>query len=242
MAIVRAVVEFHHTSNMPEDNYINTFHFNTPGTPSQADHGLIHAALAAFYDLDHGLGTASIAAFLGNQVSRTVPPLIKQYIVTPGLAGPDDDTIGSPVYTDDFTLDAPLNATQAPHQIALVMSFRGDYGSLPEVQSLPPSGPEGDNRLRSRVRGRVYLGPFNDAALNGQFGVPNPDLVDQAREGGAYLRDHTTLAAAGIDWAVYSRVNAAAVPVTTGWVDDSWDVIRRRKREAQNRMLFDAAV
>jgi hypothetical protein len=99
----------------------------------------------------------------------------------------------------------------APGQVALCLSF---YAG----RNLP------------HQRGRLYIGPFR-----GDFGLTSPVDVGfrtKLLNLGQKLHD---IGAANLNWAVYSRTMNAANIISDAWVDDSWDVQRRRKRDATTR-------
>lgn len=87
-----------------------------------------------------------------------------------------------------------------------------------------------------RQRGRIYLGPFTTS-------TPRPDT--------ATMTDCLGLATAlsniggqNVDWSVYSPTKAAlgqdpTMSISTAWVDNSWDIVRRRKLDGTSRVSID---
>jgi hypothetical protein len=76
-----------------------------------------------------------------------------------------------------------------------------------------------------RQRGRIY---FPLPCIGGGAGIPvrpPQSLMDGLA---TYAQLFQNLGGTNVDWVVYSRRDAAAHPVTNWWVDDEWDVQRRR--------------
>lgn len=102
-----------------------------------------------------------------------------------------------------------------PPELAVCLSFRGG--------------------LRPHQRGRIFLAPqlsmsFRDTASNKPSDALRTAALDLA----------TALGAAGgpdWTWGVLSRVKGDFTPVDTAWVDDDWDIQRRRGPRTTNRMV-----
>jgi hypothetical protein len=100
--------------------------------------------------------------------------------------------------------------TPGPREVALCLSFRGD-------RNIP------------RKRGRIFLGPYNNASCSEK---PSNGLMANA------VAIATGLAGIGgvdIDWCVRSTFPKQAgdqggtmVPIQASWCDDEWDTIRSR--------------
>lgn len=105
-----------------------------------------------------------------------------------------------------------------PTQLAICLSFQG----------APVSGSP-----QARRRGRIFLGPVNDA---------NEAFLSAGRQGVAASFGTTLLAAseaaATWNWVVYSRVNDSSVNVVDGWVDNRYDTVRSRAQAPTNRLLW----
>jgi hypothetical protein len=81
-------------------------------------------------------------------------------------------------------------------------------------------------RNSPRYRGRIYVPIVAALPGNVTLGVRPSTL---ARDNVAALVPLLTgLGGTNVDWVVYSRVDDTARPVTNWWVDDEWDVQRRR--------------
>ena len=76
-----------------------------------------------------------------------------------------------------------------------------------------------------RYRGRLYI-PL--AAIGGGSAVtprPAASTMTKAAQLAPILQN---LGGTNVDWVVYSRADNVARPVTNWWVDDEWDIQRRR--------------
>ena len=89
-------------------------------------------------------------------------------------------------------------------EVALCLSFYG-------TRNLP------------RQRGRIYVGPFS-AAEAGSRAPAAPIRAAVA----SLVPVFTNLGGADVDWVVYSRTSGLTHAVTDWWIDDAWDVQRRR--------------
>jgi hypothetical protein len=122
-------------------------------------------------------------------------------------------------FEENFTSD-PAD-TMLPSQVSLCLSYQGAAVS---------------GTSQARRRGRTYFGPFagDQGATTGR---PAAGLVTAMQVFGAgLLSDSAT--SDNYEWVVYSRVNDAPVPIVGGWVDNAWDIQRRRQLDATERTTF----
>lgn len=236
--LYRAVVQLPRFSGVPADRVENVFHFGWTGSgnPTSTDFDNLREGLEDFYTDTATAGVRGIAAYISPVIARTPDATIEIYnIALPG------GLAGNPVATRSMTLGAPSGSAGArlPEELACCLSFRGLYTSRVEDLPQAPTGPAGDAHQRARVRGRVYIGPLVSLALHSASGGVEArispdvqtDFIESARD---FL--HTELGASNWAWSVYSRVEGAYVAVTVVWVDDAWDVQRRRGSEASSRV------
>lgn len=137
MGHISAQAVFQGGSNLPEDQFVNTFHFNYPG--SYADGRVeIAARIADFYIVDPGVGTA-IGEMMSPYVRR--PFQVKTYdMTTPPPREPN---------VFDFTLPAVgAFQTHLPEEVCVCLSY----------EAAPP--------VTASRRGRIFVGPFTDQAGN----------------------------------------------------------------------------
>jgi hypothetical protein len=109
--------------------------------------------------------------------------------------------------------------TDSPREIALCLSYAGDYKG---------------NRSE---RGRMYLMPQLNSAYTINSLRPSSGLLDWAL--GWYTTSNASLPdIGGIDWkfGVWSTKNKAFTQTTQAWVNDDWDVQRRRGLRESTRV------
>lgn len=240
--LVRAVVEIPRVSAIPEDTVVNVFHFvQDPATAvSQTDLDNIRTALTTFYNTVNGSATKTIAQFFPQAISRvTNAAKIKMYLKT---INPSVGDFGSPVATYSWTVGA-IDAgppTGLPGEAAIALSFHGDLTDIPETES-NPSPPPAFFRPAARHRGRAYIGPMNESAIQENSGTdfevkPSSAVLSTLRFSGEMLRDFAYTG--GLVWAVYSPTDDDAYEVVDGFVDNAFDTQRRRGNDATSRTLW----
>jgi hypothetical protein len=192
-------------TNMPSDVITNDWCFTwVIGTPDESDFVNAKNDLDIFYTEIYNIGATDIMA------PWVVPANCGLKVYNIG-----DPPPRAPVYESIV----PITATQAtssymPLEVAICLSFQGD-----QVSGQP----------QARRRGRVFLGGWGLAADPGdadQF--PRVEPIIRAGIADAAETLATNLVGHSWVWSVYSRVNASAVPVTNGWIDNEFDTQRRR--------------
>lgn len=133
----------------------------------------------------------------------------------------DDPEPRSPIVEDTHTLTYS-GSTSGPSELACCLSYRGTYVS-------------GVNK--GRKRGRVYLGPWASAQLDGVTGRPTTTLTSTINTAAGALLT-SSQASTDTVWVVYSAVSDTSTNVTGGWVDDNWDIQRRRSMATVTRDQF----
>lgn len=211
MANVRAMVVMQGGSNLPEDRFINTWHFSN-GTEYGAHVAIIQEALGDFYqDIPSG-ALIPVGKYISPYASRNTT--IKCY---------DLDDPEPRVPTDIvMVLPSVTVASGLPEEVAVCLSFHGD----------PP--------ITARKRGRIYIGPLNtDAYDDGDTSTParvKVGLSQTLQAAGANLVANT-----GAGWAIRSVASGGTfVPVTGGFVDNALDTQRRRGPDPSSRLIFPA--
>jgi hypothetical protein len=128
------------------------------------------------------------------------------------------DTAGAPPHYPLGQHSTPTGAiTEAtmPRELALCLSFYSEHN-------------------RPRHRGRIYVCPGLLFAT-GVGGVrPNDPTIAKIMELGVLLKD---AGGPDVDWCVWSRRDSQARPVTDYWVDDEWDIQRRRGQKPTKRSV-----
>lgn len=230
MANVHTQVVLKNTTALVEDDVVHTFNFITPtaGAPSALELSQITGALVEFYNVDTSGGT-NTAEQISRCISRASTACeVRHFNVTAVL---DGSPAGSPVAIHVFTLGAAAasSAPGLPSEVATCLSYHSDYTDRPEVGPL-------HTRPRARERGRIYIGPLASSLLSER--TPNTPVPAN------FWIDHLALAATRLkdnpntEWAVWSRKEARMEAVVGGWVDDAFDIQRRRGETAVQRALW----
>jgi hypothetical protein len=85
-----------------------------------------------------------------------------------------------------------------------------------------------------RQRGRLYL-PW--IVVKGSQSTDTPRVPNTPQQTVADLVPiFTGLGGVNVDWVIWSRADQVARPVTNWWVDNEWDVIRKRGLRATGRL------
>ena len=132
----------------------------------------------------------------------------------------DDATPRAPAVETTYDFPSAPNTDPLPHQVALCMSFQGDRQS---------------GVAQASRRGRIYLGPLgaNLVTVAGRPTTGSINIINNAAE---------ALEAFGVAndalWVVYSPTLDSITTVTNGWCDDTFDIQRRRARDASTRNVW----
>lgn len=119
----------------------------------------------------------------------------------------------------------PTGFGTLPHELACCLSFQGARVA---------------GQVQARRRGRVYLGPLDDQLKTSEGNVSTFE-TDKIRDAAATFLVKSVEASTW-QWVVHSTRNLANpdTPVTNGWVDDAFDVQRRRGTDPTMRHTFGA--
>jgi len=207
---------------MPEDDYVNTWHFGGPPTPVAAGQAFI--ALNTFYTV--GVGT-------GLPVAKRLSPTIEDSKAVEMRAYNTSVKPSGPPFASSFFILPDLDAGQfpLPEEVAIVLSGH----------STPLSNQAGV------TRSRVFIGPLNtsvvDSRPDGHTKIDNATL-DILANAAIRLRDDATLAASSNRWSTRSAPligPPSFAPVLAGFINNAFDTQRRRGVKANDRRLFVAA-
>jgi len=210
--LITAQAVFQGTSNLPEDRYVNTFHFryvnDTTTGVTTAGEAEIVARLTDFYNNNYT--TYGIHTFLSNLILRGSGQA-EFRLYDQGQEQPREPHVTT------WTLGAIDSGGRLPQEAAVCASF---YGS----RSVP------------RERGRVYLGPLEIGALDAATARPTTlfrQIIADAMED---LAGNGTL----MDWVTLHRTTTVVETnsVTGGWVDNEFDTQRRRGLESTSRIIW----
>lgn len=229
MSEVLSVVHLTHNSGLPQDNVVNNFVFRTATTPpssTELDH--ITTALTTFYNTGAGTPSHAICNAISTAIDRGSNKAHILYYLLDGHL--DGSAHGSPVRQDDWTLGSAIGTgSNFPSEMAVCLTFHALYLTDPEF------GP-GHSRPRARDRGRIYIGPLRDTIkLLAVDSEPRLD-PDWAQAFGAAAS--RLVADTDTQWVQWSRAAVRTQTVHDGWVDNAFDVQRRRGPDATVRTTW----
>lgn len=211
--IYRCQVRWGMDSGVPEDASVNTFHFvkTTAGTATVAELGVPEGWIATW--------AQGVDSYLSSLVNPADVTQTWYHLADPEPRQP----------LHKIAIAAITTGTNvSPAEVALCMSYA----------SLFVSG-----EAAARRRGRTYIGPLASSQFDTATGRPAPGIISGVQAAAAALLASSN-ASADWKWVVYSRVRAeegALVPysfVTNGWIDNEWDIQRRRGLRPTTRTTF----
>ena len=213
MAIYRTMAILQGKSNLPEDRFVNTWHFDTgnPGITPAAFYASVNENLHSFYEDPVEVGGFSVSDFLPSDVINSTIQF-RHYDLS-------ENEPREPEIYDGVIL--PSAVAPLPTEVAVCLSFFG-------TRNIP------------RQRGRVFIGPLSQNAGTvgaGGAGLRVADALANTLIAAAARLD-ADLAATGVQWVVWSRTSIDAHPVTGGWVDNAFDTQRRRGTQPTGRAMF----
>lgn len=130
----------------------------------------------------------------------------------------------APVATLGFSFSATGSQASVP-ELAICVSFQGVRTS---------------GSSQARRRGRVYIGPLGNCVTSTTDPSVAPGTITAFQTAAAGLLSASKTSAT-YDWCVYSRTDDAMVPVDNGWIDNAFDIQRRRGLTATTRSTFGLA-
>lgn len=213
MAFYKFTVTLQGSSLLPEDQYVNTFHFDSVEPVVITDYDNVRDMLADFYNLVPSPSTTSIAGFMSNRIQTLAT--VKGYDL-------GDPLPRAPRYESSFNLATRASGDPLPEEVALVLSFQR---------------PKESGQPQSRRRNRIYLGPFAESA-NGTDARPSVALQTTIARSARDMLDASN-ASVRWTWEVNSPTYNEHGPVHDGWVDNAWDTQRRRGQASTSRLLWD---
>lgn len=232
-------VTFAATSGLAEDAVVNDFVVDYLNPIDETNVGQLTIPIASFYNFV-AAGGQSVASFISGMISRAVSSAtMKVFDITGHL---DGSPHGSPVATDAMTLSAAALDTSLPEEVAVVLTTRADgwQGAAVDVPAGAP-GPAGNLRPKQRLSGRLYVGPLATHAnhggeLAGAEPRPTIELRTALLDAAEHLVDQLAAAVPDGSWSVWSRADAQTTPITHVQVDDAFDTMRSRGRDATSRL------
>jgi len=126
-----------------------------------------------------------------------------------------------PYFEGVFNMAADPVGPELPSELAVCLSFQGARSA-----GFP----------QARRRGRLYIGPWGTGAST--LGRPTTTVMGQIATAAATLKSTAASISGTGGWAVWSVKDQAAVLVDNGWVDNAWDIQRRRGIDYTSRTTF----
>lgn len=213
MATVRVQAVFQGASLLPEDRFINTFHFYDATSFYAAHSEACLDAVESFYCLPYP--TDEIGSGISPYVLRDFE--LRAY----DLSEPEGSRI--PTIRPEVLQTAAGNGL--PEEVALVVTLKGD----------PPD--------TARRRGRIYIGPLTNSSNVIQTGTTGEPARVETEPGSLcqiLLLAATAMAEnEPVGWSIRSTVPSENfVRITNGHIDNAWDTQRRRGPDASARELW----
>jgi hypothetical protein len=128
----------------------------------------------------------------------------------------------APVQERLWNLGSTPSGAPLPSELAICLSFQADTES---------------GQAQARRRGRIYLGPVAVATLD-TGGRPTSSARTQIATAATTCLAAFEAADPPITWVVWSQVNGTASNITNGWVDNDFDVQRRRQQAVTARTVW----
>lgn len=226
-------------TDMPEDTAQNSFYFSSQD--GEVDHAAAIAQLGTrvtdFYNGIHAGSANSISDYIGDQVSRNANACSVNVYFHDDTEGPADPW-GSPVGVSSWTIGAADAGIPLPAEVAAVMTYHADLTDVPETAP-NPTPPPAIIRPASRLRGRLYIGPLQQAAgsesgTNGDL-VPSSNFRNTLDAAAQDLFDDNDL---DYNWVGASVKDNSFWTVTGGYNDNAFDTQRRRGTAPTSRLSW----
>lgn len=193
--------------------------------------------------------TVPLASYISNDVTRATNGLTGTvYDISSSLGG---GPVGSPYSSGGLTLGAAHSGSYPlPQELACCVGYTATYGTVLErggTVTLPstdsaidqgaPTTHTGVERPRARLRGRVFLGPFNDTTMATDHGEPISTFIsDMLVWGEAVFNTQQSGTSNQFNPVVWSRRNANVNLVDQISVNPYWAIQRRRGDTTVNRV------
>lgn len=211
---VRGQVILQGASGLPEDRFVNVWHFDSAAGSLGTAGGDIMPALDDFYGATIMVGTGlGLAPYLSQYVLR--PYSVRLYDMAD--AEPRVPEIYSRILKPYSTVSGMMDL---PEEVAICLSYHTD----------PP--------ITDRRRGRIYLGPLNHS-LTTDATTSQPMRVSTSAQNtlaGLAVR----MLDADVGWSIYSPTDDLLHPIVGGWIDNGLDTQRRRGPDTTTRTLWPA--
>lgn len=218
--LVKVVATLARLSGIDKDAVQNTFYFEGEvGAFTLAD---ATSCLTSFYNGKAAAGSsANLAYWYSACMSRATNANSFKVTTIDPVTGFQESIIGEAQWTLGQMAGGSPGTGSYPPEIAIAATYHG--------LKTAEIGPN-DTRPMSRRRGRIYLGPLIIGVGAEDASTKEIRVVSTLRNTAAAAMHelHADAAAAGGTWVVHSKTSGTTWEVLGGWVDDAWDVQRRR--------------
>lgn len=194
--VYKFVISMPVTDTLPRNRISNTIHMEHVNVQQGTDLGAICDDLVAMYATRYGHADKEIACKAYDTDAVPNYPRASS-VINAGVAWP----------------------CQMPHEIALCLSYYGDYAG------------------NKNERGRIYLMPQLTGQVGGSVERPSPAMMQWALD--FYTASNASFPdIGGIDWkfGVYSPTRKTFKQSQHAWVDDEWDTMRSRGLRPTTRL------
>lgn len=221
MVQTRAVITIPTQSGVAKDAVKYDFAFAAPTASLDTN-------IVQLFSYVNSTWSTSLSGFLSPSLAHAAAGcLLQLYDITGHLDG--SATNHPPYHQGTFTLPGG-GGSPLPSELAVVLSYHADFTGVPEHAP--------GERPRSRYRGRLYIGPMASSALGADSTSHRPYVAQNVRE--TIAAGAARLSQLEPSWSVWSRKDSQLRQITQGYVDDAWDVQRRRGEEPVARSFWVA--
>jgi len=120
-----------------------------------------------------------------------------------------------------------------------------NFSSVPSGGPLPPElaiclsfqAVKASGLSQARRRGRIYLGPIN-VTQNDTGGRPHTSARTTIATAALACKNAIIANGPGTRWAVWSQIDHLGSAINDGWIDNDWDVQRRRELGPTQRTVW----
>lgn len=215
MGVIKVQHALQSASGLPTDRYINSFYFAQAELTTPEDLSSMTSAIQSFYT---GVPTGQSSALKSLFSVRAGGAF-----ATMKFYDMDQPMPRAPIHENSYDFNLGTNGKGLPSEVAICLSYEA---------------PQISGQIQRRRRGRIYLGPLNDTCMN----VASPTEPARPTPGARQLildaaRDLWALAQGqGWNWNVHSTVGGSSATISRFWVDDAFDIQRRRGEAPTSRL------
>lgn len=212
MTTFLCTISFEHDTGLPEDDVVNTWHFEGPSIPTPNTANIMDM-VEDFYTVTYAPSIDPLLFYYSGSLNGNYRLRVYDVDAAPPRA---------PIATRTGVFGPVAGGGPLPEEVALVNSF----------YAAPVAGTPA-----ARRRNRNYLGPFNRGALGVGDGRPVPALLQVVKNAAVGMKAASD-ASLDMKWVILSATTGVTANVVGGWVDNAWDTQRRRGTEADLRISW----